>query len=300
MTASFQPVDLFAVVLALAMLIGCINSMWIKLPPAIGMLVGSLFLSLLVILSDRVFHLHVMHPLRGTLDAANLPHIFLDGILALLLFASSLHVNIAELRQRRWTILLLATASVILSTLVFGTAMWIVFRLVGATVSLAWCFVLGAILSPTDVVVVETPLRQVNLPPALRVAIVGESLFNDGAGVVLFLVALRVTQGETVSIGHGQVLATLVREIAGAAAIGFVAGRLAAWLIRLIKDEGLQLIVSLALVMGCYRLAILWDLSGPIAVVTAGLCMGSLAPRFGLSTETRPTLIGFWGSWTSF
>jgi CPA1 family monovalent cation:H+ antiporter len=290
-----EPADLVAIVLVLAALIGCTNHLWIRLPPSIAMLGGSLALSLLIVASDRVFHLHVMSWFRGTLDSAGLPRVFLDGVLALLLFAGSLHVDIAELNQRRWMILLLATASVILSTLIFGAGIWVVFALVGGAVPPAWCWVLGAILAPTDAVVVETLLRRVRLPPGLRAAIVGESLFNDGASVVLFLIALRVTQGETFSIGHGHILTALVREIAGGAALGFAGGWLAAQLIRLIRDESLQLMVSLALVMGCYRLANVAELSGPIAVVAAGLSLGSLSPRFSAGHETHSPLVGFWG-----
>ena len=168
------------------------------------------------------------------------------------------------------------------------------FGVIGVAVPLVWCFVLGAILAPTDAVVVENLLRQVSLPPGLRAAIVGESLFNDGAGVVLFLLALGVTQGDTVALGHGQVLLALLREIVGGAALGVVAGWLAALLMRKIADEGLQLLISLALVLGCYRAANLLDLSGPIAVVAAGLCLASPSPRFGLTAASRKVLVGFW------
>jgi CPA1 family monovalent cation:H+ antiporter len=295
MIAVMEPADLVAIVLVLAACIGSINHLWIRLPPAIGMLGGSLVASLLVVSSDRLLHLHIMSWFRETLDAANLSHVFLDGVLALLLFAGSLHVDLTELNRRRFMILLLATASVILSTLIFGAGMWAVFAVLGTAVPLAWCFVLGAILAPTDAVVVETLLKQARLPPGLRAAIVGESLFNDGAGVVLFLIALRVTQGQAISIGHGQILAALLREIAGGAALGLGAGWLVTWLVRLIKDEGLQLLISLALVLGCYRVATLSDFSGPIAVVAAGLCVGSRLPRFASETGTRSALIGFWG-----
>jgi monovalent cation:H+ antiporter, CPA1 family len=290
----FEPVDLLAIVLALAVLIGCINNLWVRLPPAIGMLLGSLVVSLLVVSSDRVFHLHVISWFRGTLDAAHLPRVFLNAVLALLLFAGSLHVDVAELNRRRWIILLLATASVILSTVIFGGGMWLMFGLIGTAVPFAWCTVLGAILAPTDAVVVENLLRRVPLPPGLRAAIVGESLFNDGAGVVLFLLALGVTEGDTFVFGHGEVLLALLREIAGGAVLGVAAGWLAAVLLRRVTDGGLQLVISLTLVIGIYRLANLAELSGPIAVVSAGLCLASPSPRFGMTPDTRAVLMGFW------
>jgi CPA1 family monovalent cation:H+ antiporter len=289
-----EPIDLIVIVLGLAVLVGCINHLWIGLPPTIGMLLGSLFISLLIVSSDHVFHLHIMRWFRATFDSAHLPNVFLDGVLALLLFAGSLHADVLELSQRRWTILFLATASVILSTLVFGASLWAVSNLIGASVPPAWCFVLGAILAPTDAVAVDNLLRQTALSPELRAAMVGESLFNDGAGVVLFLLALGVTQGETVVLGHGTVMLALLREIIGGIGFGLVAGWLAALLIRRVRDEGLQLLISLTLALGCYRVAIAVDLSGPISVVTAGLCMASRSPRLGMGDTARVALAGFW------
>jgi CPA1 family monovalent cation:H+ antiporter len=292
--SELEPVDLFAIVLVLAVLIGCINHLWIKLPPAIGMLLGSLVVSLLIVSSDHVFHLHVMRWFRGTLDDAHLPRVFLNAVLALLLFAGSLHVDVAELSHRRRTILILATVSVILSATVFGWAMYFTYGLIGMPIPLVWCIVLGAILAPTDAVVVENLLQKVKLPPNLRATILGESLFNDGAGVVLFLVALGVTQGDTYVLGHGTVLFALLREIAGGALLGFVAGWLAALMLRRIADQGLQLLISLTLVIVVYRLANLSEISGPIAVVSAGLCLASPSKHFGIKPETRTMLVGFW------
>jgi CPA1 family monovalent cation:H+ antiporter len=289
-----EPVDQFAVVLGLAVLIGCINYTWVGLPPAIGMLLGSLVISFLIVASDHVLHLHIMGWFRETLGDADLPHFFLDGVLAFLLFAGSLHVDVAELSRRKWLILILATASIIISTIIFGAGMWLVLNLLGVDIPLVWCALLGAILAPTDAVVVENLLRKIGLPANLRAAVVGESLFNDGAGVVLFLLALGVTQGEVFHLGHGQVLLALLREITGGAFIGLAAGYVAAWLLRTVREQGLQLLISMALVLGCYRCALLFDLSGPIAVVVAGLCIGAPSYRSGLSPDTRTTLVGFW------
>jgi CPA1 family monovalent cation:H+ antiporter len=294
MNETFQPIDLFAVVLLLAVTIGCINYFWIKLPPAIGMLLGALVVSLAIVSSDRVFHLHVMGWFRGTLDTVHLPRVFLNAVLALMLFAGSLHVDVAELNRRRWTILLLATASVMCATLIFGAGMWLAFSVIGMAVPLVWCIVLGAILAPTDAVVVESLLQQIALPQSLRAAIVGESLFNDGAGVVLFLLALGVTQGETYEFGHGQVLVALFREIGGGALLGVATGFLAALLLLRVDDDGLLLLISLTLVIGSYRLANVLDLSGPIAVVSAGLCVASPSPRFGMTPKARAVLVSFW------
>ncbi len=294
MSGLIEPADLLVIVLALAVFIGCVNHLWIGMPPGVGMLLGSLLVSTMVILSDRVFHLHVMWWFRATLEAAHLPKVFLDGVLALLLFAGSLHVDMAELKRRRWTIVVLATASVILSTTVFSAGMWTIFSLTGAAVPLAWCFVLGAILSPTDAVALEGILQKEKMPNRMRAAIVGESLFNDGAGVVLFLLALGATQGQTLKLGHGVVIVALLREIAGGAALGLASGWLATLLIRRVHDSGLQLLISLTVVLCCYRLANLTEVSGPIAVVTAGLFMASHSSRWSMGEDARGTLIGFW------
>ena len=294
MGKALEPANLLAILLALGAVIGCVNYLWAKLPPAIAMLLGSLALAAVIVTSDHVFHLHIMRWFRATFAAADLPRFFLDGVLALLLFAGSLHVDIKSLSRRRALILLLATASVILSTLIFGVGMWFGFAAIGVAVPRAWCFVLGAILAPTDAVVVENLLQKVALPSELRAAIVGESLFNDGAGVVLFLLALGVTEGNTLVLGHGHVLLALCREIAGGAGLGLITGWTAVLLLRRVHDQGLQLLISLALVLGSYRLADIFELSGPIAVVSAGLCIGSRAVRSFEEAEARTALAGFW------
>lgn len=290
-----QPIDVCALVLALAAMIGCVNHLWVKLPRSIGVLVGSLFLSAAVMAADRFSGLPLVSWYRVTMGAADLPHIFLDGTLALLLFAGSLHVDARELNRGKWIILILATASVILSAVIFGAGIWAAFRVAGFAVPFVWCCVIGAILAPTDAVVVESFLRRAPLPARLRGMITGESLFNDGAALVLYLAVLGITEGHTNLIGHGRLFEALSLAVAGGALIGGLCGAAASWLIRWVQDEGLQLLISLALVIGCYRFAEAAQVSAPIAVVTAGICVKLLTPGLAIEAGQYATLVGFWG-----
>ena len=291
---SMPAFDLVALILLFAALIGCINQLYVGIPRSIALLVGSLAISLLVLGIDSATGYGLTGWLRDALSAADLPHIFLDGVLAFLLFNGSLHVSLRELRDNKWMILVLATASVIVATVLFAFGIWAVFQVVDVPVPLRWCAVLGAVLAPTDAVVVDSLLRRLALPPALRAAISGESLFNDGAGVILFLITLEIAGGQTGLIGHGRVIGALLVAGAGGIALGSAAGYLAARVMRRVGDYGLQLTISLALVIASYRLAGALDVSGPIAVVTAGLLLGQVAPQFTVSSGPESAVVAFW------
>ncbi len=291
-----SPFDLGALLLLAAAIIGVVNDRWIGLPQPVSLLIGALGFSLAIMAIDPLFPHHDLTGMaREAVSGALLPHVLLDGVLAFLLFAASLHVSLDELRTNKWTILGLATGGVILSTVIFGGLIWLAFQAGPAPVPLKWCFVLGAILAPTDAVVLDGLLRRVSLPASLKAAISGESLFNDGVGVVIFLVALSAAQGATGVLGHGVVAAQLIVESAGGGLIGIVTGLVAAAATRRVHSYNVELTVSLALVLVTYRLAQTLGVSGPIAVVAAGLLVGNQKRRPSAAGAEGADIAAFWG-----
>jgi CPA1 family monovalent cation:H+ antiporter len=286
--------NLVAILLFLAALVATINHRFIGLPRAIALLLGSLGVSAAIAAIDPFVTPDLSGWVRGMLSDAALPQVLLDIALGLLLFAASLHVDLTELRRQKWTVLFLATASVIIATAVFGAGIWVLFRAAGSPVPLGWCMVLGTVLAPTDAVVVDALLRRAPLPTALKTAISGESLFNDGAGVVLFQIMLRFAHGEHGLFGHGQVAVALAIEGIGGGAFGCITGFLAARMMRWEDEPGLRLMISLALVTCTYRLADLIGMSGPTAVVACGLVLRMRYPRDAKRISMIDEITGFW------
>jgi monovalent cation:H+ antiporter, CPA1 family len=288
------PADLVAIVLLLAACVATLNHRFIGLPRPIALLLGSLGFSALIATIDPFVAADLSGGLRDMLSAAALPQVLLDVVLGLLLFAASLHVDLTELRRQTGTVLVLATAGVIVSTLVFGGGIWLLFRTAGAPVPIGWCMVLGALLAPTDAVVVDALLMQAPLPPALKTAISGESLFNDGAGVVLFQIMLGLAQGQHGLLGHGKLALALAIAGIGGGALGSITGYLAARIMGWADEVGLRLMVSLALVTSTYRLADLIGVSGPTAAVACGLVLRLQSARDDRGRSTIEDISGFW------
>ena len=286
--------DLIAILLVLAACVATINHRFIGLPRAIALLLASLGVSALITVVDPFLTFDISGWIRGMLGAAAPPEVLLHLVLGLLLFAASLHVDLTELRRQKLTVLALATASVIIATIVFGGGVWALFQLAGSPIELRWCMVLGALLAPTDAVVIDALLRRAALPSTLKTAIAGESLFNDGVDVVLFQIMLRLAQGEHGLIGHGQVAFAMAVEGLGGGGLGWGTGYIAAFVMRRVNEPGLRLLISLALVTGTYRLADVIGLSGPTAVVACGLVLRMQAPRDANGHSLVGEVTAFW------
>ncbi len=287
--------DLGSLLLVFAAVIGVANDRTLRLPRPVALLLGALLLSALIIGGDAAFgDGGLRERLRERILQAHLPEILLDGFLALLLFAGSLHVDLRALRKRAGTVFVLATAGVVIAAILFAAGIWALLRLIGQPVPPGWCLVLGAILAPTDAVAVEGLLARLQLPAALKAIISGESLFNDGAAVVLFGAALALAGGQSGVVGHGRLAEAILVEAAGGAALGAAAGYLTWRLIRFSRDSSLALTISQALALSTYRIAIAIGVSGPIGVVAAGLALGWALAGEKAEDAWRTNLLTFW------
>lgn len=288
--------DLIAILLVLTATFGWINHRLIGLPHTIGLLAMGLTASLVLIGIELALpDVALYDDLIGLVRRVDFQDAVLDGMLAFLLFAGALHVDLAILRRRAWAVGLMATVGVMISTAIVGIGFWLAAGAIGANVSLAWALVFGALISLTDPVAVLSTLKEVQVPETLEIDMAGESLFNDGVGVVIFTVLLAAAAAEGGSgLSALEIGEMFFVEALGGAALGLCAGFVSYRAMRAIDEYPVEVLISLALVAGTYTLATKLHMSGPIAVVVAGLLIGGRGPRDALSAETQRYLFGFW------
>ncbi len=295
--AQLSLLNLAAVVVVLAAVFGYLNHRFLKLPASIGLLVIALFASLGAIGLDSLLPgLGIGETVRAALRQIDFDDTLLHGMLGFLLFAGALHVDMGLLVTRKWAILSMATIGVVISTVLVGFGCFGVSRLVGLEIPLIYCLVFGALISPTDPVAVLGILKTVKVPPELEAKIAGESLFNDGVGVVVFtiLVALAAGAAGGASPSAGDVGLLFLEEVGGGALLGLAGGWVCYRALKSIDEHNLEVLMTLALVMGLYGLAGFLHFSGLIAVVCAGLLIGNQGTRHAMSERTRDHVQKFW------
>jgi CPA1 family monovalent cation:H+ antiporter len=262
----------------------------------VGLLLLALLSAVVLIAVGVAFpRLGIKLAIRGLLAGVNFPVALLNGFLSFLLFAGALEVDFQELFARKWTILALAVVGTVLSTGLIAAALFVVAKALGIAIPIPWCLVFGALISPTDPVAVLLVLRRVGIPESLQAVIAGESLFNDGIGVVLFSLLLSLASGSAVG-DHGpfSIAEAFTLSTVGGGVLGLALGYAAFLLISGVDDYNVELIISLALVTGTYSLAGMLRVSGPVAVVVAGILMGNHGMQRAMSETTRQHLKTFW------
>jgi len=287
--SAFQTV---AAVLAVASLFAYVNQRWIRLPVAIALMALALGASLLLLLVDRLGLLRVTSAATQILQTVKLDRTLLHGVLGVMLFAGALHIDLRELREQRLAIATLAMGATLLSTVLVGLFTRAIVSVLGIDLSLSYCMLFGALISPTDPIAVLDILRAARVPRRLEIVISGESLFNDGVGVVIFVTVMAVASG-----GHptaGKVLQLFVREAVGGTLFGLLLGYATYRLLRTIDHYQTEILLTLALVLGGYALAETWHLSAPLTAVAAGIVIGNQGRAYGMSELTRDNLDRFW------
>jgi CPA1 family monovalent cation:H+ antiporter len=286
--------DILAICLVITALLAYLNHRFVGLPTTIGVMAGALVFTLALVGLDA---LGVARSLRqyeeALLNAVRFPDVVLQGMLSLLLFAGALHVDLNALSRYRWPVAALAVVGTLLSTFAVAYGMWFALPVLGLELPLIYCLLFGALISPTDPIAVMSILKSAGAPKELELVISGESLFNDGIGVVVFMIIMELAAGGG-DVTVGKVMQLFLQEAVGGVTFGLAIGGLAYLMLKRVDDYQLEVIITLALVMGGYSLADRLHTSGPLAMVAAGLLVGNHGRTFAMSDMTREHLDSFW------
>jgi len=284
--------DVIAILVSLTALLAYANHRTFRLPTTIGVMLIALLLSLALIAAGE-FGSGVEAWAERVVARIDFNQALMQGMLSFLLFAGALHVDLNDLARQKSVIGVLATFGVLFSTFVVGTAVYFLLPLAGFSPPYIWCLVFGALISPTDPIAVIGILKRAAVPKSLEVKVAGESLFNDGVGVVVFLGLLDIATKEA-GVSAGAIAGLFAIEAIGGVLLGLGLGTLAYWMLKSVDSYQVEVLLTLALVMGGYALATALHTSGPIAIVVAGLFIGNQGRRWAMSETTREHLDTFW------
>lgn len=283
----------FTIVIVLAAAFGYINYRFIKLPNTIGIMIMSLLASLVIIATSWV-HPAIFNKSLQLINSVDFYTLLMKVMLSFLLFAGSIHINAASLKKQAIPILTFSTIGVILSTFIVGALFFLAAGLFKLNVSFIECLLFGALISPTDPIAVLGILREANIPQSLEIKITGESLFNDGVAVVVFISIFDIMQAGTENISISNALLLFLKEAAGGLLFGIVLGYIGFLLLKSINNYKVESMITIAMVMGGYFLADKLHVSGPLAMVVAGIITGNKSRSEGMSNTTRDYIDKLW------
>lgn len=283
---------IISLIISLVALFGYLNYRFVKLPEPVGITAVGLVASIGVALVGTLDP-ELTSWARVAVRDIDFTAIVFQGLLGLLLFAGSLHVNWDDIRDEKWSIAVLATVGVFLSTVIVGVGLYFIAPWLGFPLPMIECLLFGALISPTDPIAVLGLLKSLGVSKELETKIAGESLFNDGTGVVVFIAVLGLSSGET-SVSVSSVASLLLTEVVGGALIGLAIGSLGVFMLKGVDSYAVEILITLAMATGGYALAEALHTSAPIAAVLMGLIVGNQGRRLAMSEETRQHLFSFW------
>ncbi len=289
--------EIGAFLIGLSALFGYINHRYLRVPHTIGLVLIALAASLTVIAIDFLVPASDADLLiTNVLDQIDFHEALMHGMLSFLMFAGALHVDFSALRARFRSIAMMATVGTLISAFVIAGGVWLVFDLVGLPMPFIWALVFGALISPTDPVAVMGLFRTLTVPSTLEAKMAGESLFNDGVGVVLFtiVVSIAVSGAAGGDLQYLELVEFFAIEVFGGALLGLLAGYAGYRAMYHIDEHNLEVLITLAVVMVTYAVAIRLHMSGPIAMVVAGLFIGNKGMKYAVSENTRDYVQKFW------
>lgn len=291
-----QKMEMFGIISVLTVLsalFAFINTKFLKLPFTIGLMIIAICFTLAIIFLGHFEHF-ILEEATLLIESIDFETVLLEVMLSFLLFAGALHTNLEDLSKQKGPIMLFATLGILISTFLVGGMFYFLVDAMGHPIDFIYCLLFGALISPTDPIAVLGILKDAKAPKKLETKIVGESLFNDGVGVVIFLVIFSIAQRGMASVEAEEIGFLFFEEVFGGIGLGLLMGYVGFWLMKTIDHYETEVMITLALVMGIYSIAHYFHFSGPLAVVVAGLFIGNKSPEIAWSKSTKNYVDKFW------
>lgn len=283
----------FSILIVLAAVFAYINARFLKLPSVIGIMVISMLFSIGLVTTGRFFP-KTFSGFLNLLSGFDFTELVMGAMLNFLLFAGAIHIRLKDLKEQMWQVLTLSTVSVVISTIVVGYLFHFGMGLIGLQIPLVHCLLFGALISPTDPIAVLSILKQTSVSQSLKTKIAGESLFNDGVALVLFILIRGIAEGSAIDITPKGISLLFLKEALGGITLGLLIGYLGSLMIKQIDDYTVDVLITLAIVMGGYLIAGQLHVSGPLAMVAAGLIVGNFGRDKAMSETSRDYVDRFW------